>query len=910
LDKQDTATADRGGYFAIHPGDPDGSLAYQRMSSKDDSFRMPPAGSGVKPLTPDEVETIRLWILGGAKYKAFWAFVPPEESTLPAVSDPSWPRGPIDRFVMAGLDDAGLKPEKEADPATLARRASLVLTGLPPSVKSLDEFLNDKRPDAYERYVDKLMASPQYGEHQARYWLDAVRYADTHGLHFDNERSVWPYRDWVVRAFNEDLPMNKFALWQLAGDLLPHPTTEQLIATTYVRLNPTTNEGGAIAEEYLAKNTMDRVDTMGTVFLGLTVGCAKCHDHKYDPITQKEYYGLYAYFDSTADAPLDGNLLAPPPAIRAPNPQQEAVLLRWKKRRASIEDAVEKGAAQKWINGARTEPPIVGAWQIAGPYAAADFDKAFAGEFDPETAGKTPEWRDLKIELGKLTPGLVKKENAAAYLRTVISAPNAEDVVLRLGSDDGIKVWLNDKSVFENKVLRGLTADADKVTIRLKQGKNTLVFKIVNAGGADGFYMAVGDPRSDRINKVFADLQKPKTADERELASVYLDYGPESEAASEYMSLGKRISELENSLPMTMIAQEMPEQRETHLLSRGQYDLPKEVVQRGIPEALGTLPKDAPDNRLGLAEWITEDDNPLYARVTVNRIWQECFGMGLVKSAENFGSQGSWPSDPELLDYLAVELRKSGWSAKSIVRKIVTSATFRQASTTTAEKRTKDPENALLSRGPRFRMDAEVIRDQALKVAGLLVYKIGGHGVKTYQPPGLWSAIGYPASDTAKFVQDHGEALYRRSLYLFWKRTSPPPAMEVYDAPSREACIARRSRTDTPLQALVTMNDPQYVEAARVMANHLLKMPGDDQSRLTFAFESLTARKPNEKETAVILDQINKQRTHYAADKKAAVQLISTGEFPRDESLDPVEHAAWTVVCNMLMNLDEAVTIH
>lgn len=910
LDKQESATADRGGYQAIHPGKPQDSRLLARVSAQEDYMRMPPPDSGVAPLTKEQIETLRLWIESGAEYRAHWAFVTPVAGALPSVSDKTWARNPLDRFVLARLEEAGLKPAKTADKRTLIRRASLALTGLPPSPEETEAFLADKSANAYEKVVDRLLASPRYGEHQARYWLDAVRYGDTHGLHLDNERSIWPYRDWVVRAYNEDLPFDQFATWQVAGDLLPNPTTEQLIATGFVRMNPTTAEGGAIEEEFLVKNTFDRVDTFSTVFLGLTTGCAKCHDHKYDPITQKEYYGLFAYFNSTTDAPLDGNALAPAPAMRAPNPDQERMLKDYKTKLSSIESSVNQAEALEWVRMVHASPPTFSAWEISPVYSAADFDKAHETAFPPEKGDV--EWKPTEIVLGKLRTSIVVTANSAVYLRTTITSEKAGDVVLRLGSDDSIKLWLNGTLIHDNKALRALAPDQDSVNLPLKAGANTVLVKVVNAAGGDGFYVAYSDPKAERIERAFRSTQRPRMTEEdlREVSILYLTYGPASENQMSYLETAGALDLFEKSLPMTLIAQEMAKPRETRLLFRGEYDHPREVVDRGIPASLGALPKGAPNNRLGLAEWMVSKDNPLTARVYVNRVWQQHFGRGLVHSAENFGLQGEWPSNPELLDYLARKFVDEGWSTKKLHREIVTSATFMQDSAVTADKLERDPLNVLNSRGPRFRLDAEVLRDVALFASGTLVERLGGRGFKTYQPEGLWEAVAYPTSNTAKYVQDHGPEIYRRSLYLFWKRTSPPPAMSVFDAPTREACIVNRSRTNTPLQALVVLNGRQFVEAARNMAQRVIKARPETSGRIDYAFRIATGRPPTSKEAEILLNVFNSQAKHFSQDQEDAMKLLSVGESKRDQSIPPDVHAAWTMVCNTLLNLDETVTQH
>jgi len=906
LDTFSGATADRGGYRAITPGQPEKSALLTRINADTPEMRMPPPDADVKPLTPAEKQTLKQWIAEGAEYKDHWAFIAPKMPALPAVSNPKWPKNDIDRFVMARLDEDKLKPEPEADKATLIRRASLTLTGLPPTTKEVDAFLADKRPDAYERLVDRLLASPRYGENQARFWLDAVRYADTHGLHIDNERAIYPYRDWVVRAYNEDLPFNQFATWQLAGDLLPNPTLDEKIATGYIRLNPTTNEGGVIEAEFLAKNTMDRVDTTATVFLGVTMGCAKCHDHKYDPISTREYYGMYAFFNSTADSPLDGNLRLHPPVMKAPSPDQAKQLQIWAKDLRATEAATNLDAAKTWLLANAPDIPGVGKWEISGPYQAKDFDATFDANFAPK------DWRPYNLELDKPVDGIIGRENAAAYLRTKMTVAKDQTVTFRLGSDDAIRVWVNGTVVHEKKILRSLTTPPDEVKIALKAGVNDFQVEIVNSAGGDGAYVGFGDANSHRLAdaRVLATKSTLTQGESQQIQSAYLELGPASDASKHYRQVLNEYRTLDMAIPMTYVAEEMPKPREARILKRGQYDQPGDVVPRIVPTAFGAFPAKAPKNRLGLAEWITDPKNPLVARVFVNRVWQQHFGNGLVRSSEDFGNRGDWPTHPELLDYLAVRFVREGWSLKKLHKMILTSATYRQAATASKEKMAKDPENKLLSRAPRFRLDAEVIRDQALYLSGLLIERMGGHGDKPYQPSGLWEAIAYPISDTAKYMQDHGDELYRRSLYLFWKRTSPPPTMLLFDAPMRESCIVRRSHTNTPTQALATLNETGFVEDARAFAQRILKSKFGDDARLTYAFRMATGRAPSASEKQVLLQLLNEQRKVYRSRPADAVKTLSIGESPRDKTIDPVEHASWTIVCNLILNLDETLTQH
>lgn len=914
LDSFAGATAKRENGAAIVPGNPEASLAWRRISAKEDGLRMPPVHSDVKPLTAAQKETIRTWIAQGAMYTQHWAFRPPTKAAPPSVRDAAWVRNDVDRFVLASLEAASLRPEPEADRRTLIRRVSLTLTGLPPTQDEIKTYLEDRSAKAYEAMVDRYLASPRYGEHQARYWLDAVRYGDTHGLHLDNERSIYPYRDWVVRAFNQDLPFDRFTLWQLAGDLLPKPTTEQRIATGYVRMNPTTAEGGAIDAEFQAKNTFDRVDTTGTVFLGVTIGCAKCHDHKYDPFSQKDYYSLFAFFNSTADAPLDGNALLPGPVAKAPTPEQEAHMNRLTGEASAIEAGVDLATAEVWLMAQKPIPVELGKWEVAGPFEAKTFDEAFAQDFGPDPGGPEVkvERRPFELKTGVVVGNVVGKENAAAYLFGSVHAAAPRKLDVGLGSDDGVRVWVNGKLIHDQKVLRSPAVDQDRLTIELKAGNNDLLIKIVNSGGGDGVALTVGDPTSRRIADVAFALSFPSLRAKNlpELRRLFLELGPETTASSRYRALQAEIRALDAGIPQTLVAEEAPSPRPAFLLKRGQYDMPAQRVSRALPPALGTLSPYEAKNRLGLAQWLIRKDNPLVSRVFVNRIWQQHFGTGLVKTAEDFGNQGEWPSHPELLDTLAVRFIEDGWSVKDLHRLLLGSASFRQAATVSKAKLAKDPENRLISRGPRFRLDAEVLRDQALFVSGLLVEKPGGRGFRPYQPEGLWEAVAFADSNTARYVQDKGEGIYRRSLYLFWKRTSPHPTMLTFDAPMREACSVRRGRTNTPLQALVTLNEPAYFEAARALAERTIHAAPGDDARLAWAFERVTGRTPNAEERTLLLNALRRYRTRFAEAPSDAEGVLKVGDSPRDATIPAVEHAAWTLVCSTLMNTDEFLTQH
>ncbi len=798
LDTTDAAAGKlESGETLIVPGNSAKSELYRRISSTDADTHMPPADSG-KSLTPAKIELLKKWIDGGGQLKLHWSFITPKRSAPPEVKGAA-PTA-IDRFVLARLEKEGLQLSPPADKTTLIRRVTLDLTGLPPTLAEIDAFLADNSPDAYERVVTRLLGSPHYGEQMTRDWLDAARYGDTHGMHLDNERSMWPYRDWVIQAFNENKPFDQFTVEQMAGDLLPNPTVDQRVATGFNRCNVSTGEGGAIDEEFRVRYAVDRVATTSTVFLGLTLGCAVCHDHKFDPITQKEFYQLFAYFNSVADKGLDSNAFLPPPILQLATPEQAAQRGKLEQQVAAVEQAIAAEVAK-----------------VKLPESAS-------------TAGSASQsllaWAQSERH--------VKKSTLPKHLREIVKL------------------------------------DADKRSEQQQQQLRNYFIEHVYAESRPVF---------DPLHMQLADAKQ-------------------------------KLADLNTLIPSTMIMQEMETPRPAHILIRGAYDKPGDLVVPGVPRvippALGT---EAPKNRLALAKWLVHPQHPLTARVTVNRFWQHYFGTGLVKTAEDFGAQGEWPSHPELLDWLAVEFIESGWNVKHMQELIVMSATYRQSSHVTPELLKVDGENRLLTRGPRFRMDAEMIRDNALATSGLLVAKIGGRSVKPYQPSGLWEAIAYPTSTTAKFVKDEGEGLYRRSLYTFWKRTSPPPSMTNFDAPSRESCTVHRSRTNTPLQALNLMNDVQFVEAARRFAERVMAEGGAaDRDRAVFAFRLATARQPNDSELGIVLAVLKSHLEEYQNNAEAARKLIDFGDSKPNPALDASELAAWTMVANLILNLDETVT--
>lgn len=977
LDTQDGALADLGGHFAIVPGDPDASELLKRVATDDPDVRMPPPDSDYKALTAEQIDTLRRWIAEGARWEAHWAFIPPTQPAVPDVAGSEWPANEIDAFVLARMREKHLEPAPEASKETLIRRVTLDLTGLPPTIEEIDAFLADESADAYERVVDRLLKSPRYGEHLTRYWLDIARYGDTHGLHLDNRRSIWKYREWLIDAFNNNKPFDEMTIEQLAGDLLPEPTVMQQVATGFNRCNVSTSEGGSIPEECYVRNTVDRVDTFATVFLGLTMGCAVCHDHKFDPITQREYYGLFAFFNSFDENPLDGNAELHPPIIAVPSPEQEARQRKLQQQLDQLQreidlayDSVEYGDPHAqatpetfdrqdfiWVDDelpAAARPEHSGhEWQFVSapepvhrgdratrrtseglgqhfftaanpPLIVGDGDVLFAHVYlDPENP---PQQIMLQFHDGDWDQRAYWGENLIEFGRDGKPSRKRLGDLPANGQWVRLEIPVSEVGLSPGRLIDGWAFtqyggtvywDAAGITTRTPQDGSALqsqrLWELAVGDGAgleDAVREALKSPPGDRTD------EQRRTLRRYFLRNVYPGarelLGP---LVSRQEDLNQQLKALEESIPKTMVARELPEPKPAYVLRRGEYDKPGEQVPRLVPAVLPPLPDGAPSDRLGLAKWLVAPDHPLTARVAVNRWWQRYFGVGLVKTAEDFGVQGEPPTHPELLDWLASEFIRTGWDVKQLQKMIVMSATYRQSSQAPAERWRQDPQNRWLSRGPRFRMDAEMIRDQALFVSGLLVEKLGGPSVKPYQPAGLWEAVGYTDSNTARFSQDDGENLYRRSMYTFWKRTSPPPTMGTFDAPSREACTIRRARTNTPLQALALMNDKQFVEASRHFAQRTLKEGGQStQERLVWAFRSVTARKPTQEELDVLTSVLERHRQTFASRPVEATALIggattqlSPTHLDRDKSQDP-ELAAWTMLANLLLNLDEAVT--
>ena len=971
LDLAEGATAKTdSGAVAIVPGKSGESEIVRRLTAADASERMPPADSG-KSVTPEQIELIKRWIDEGAEFKPHWSFVTPSRPAVPEVEQKQAIRNPIDNFVLARLEKEGLAPSPAADKVTLIRRVTLDLTGLPPTIEEVDAFLADDSPEAYAKVVDRLLKSPRYGEHMARYWLDAARYGDTHGLHFDNERSLWPYRDWVIDAFNDNKPFDQFTIEQLAGDLLPDATVDQKIATGFTRCNVSTSEGGSIDEEVLVRYGIDRVETTSTVFLGLTLGCAVCHNHKFDPVTQKEFYQLFAFFSGINEAAMDGNQIAPPPIMKLPTPELTA-----KQQQLDAEIAkVNQTIAEELAKISYTDP---------NPYAKSVEATEFVWLDDAPPAGAKlegdSEWKFVTKAEGPVlsgekastrkAPGLSQHFFTGANPGLAIGEGDKLFAYVYLDPADPpktIMLQFNDGS-WEHRCFWGedliawgapnspahvamgplpkagewVRLEVEAAKVGLNSGASLNGWAFTQHGGTVYWDKAGSVTKTPQPGQSFESLAqweavekslaKP-TAPPPVVEAIKVEADKRSDAQKKLIrdhflenvyaktritfeplhkqraDLTKQRTDLENAIPTTMVTAEMATPRDTFLLIRGQYDQKGEKVAPGVPAILPPLPAGAPANRLGFAKWLVDPSHPLTARVTVNRFWQQFFGVGIVKTAEDFGSQGELPSHPELLDWLATEFIASGWNVRELQRLIVTSATYRQASRVTPEMAERDPENRLLARGPRFRLDGEVIRDSALFTAGLLVERPGGRGVRPYQPDGIWEAVAFLGSNTQNYKRDEGDALFRRSLYTFWKRTAPPPAFMTFDAPSREACVVRRARTNTPLQALLLMNDTQYVEAARNLGQKMMTSGGASAGeRLSFGFRVATARQPTPEEAAVLAKLLAAHLADYQADRGAAEKLVSIGVSPRNMALDVSELAAYTMVANLILNLDETVT--
>ncbi len=890
LDSFAGATKDRGGYQAVNPQAPEESELLARIYDADDP--MPPADAE-KQLTEKERELLSRWVKQGGQYAKHWAFVPPHKHRPPLREGV---RGNIDAFLAATMEKAGVDFAPEADKAVLARRASLVLTGLPPEPERLADFLADERPDAYERFIEERLASPRYGEHQARYWLDAVRYGDTHGLHLDNRRGIYPYRDWVVNAFNENMPLDDFITWQLAGDLLPNSTLEQELATGFVRMNPTTAEGGAIPLEFQAKNNFDRTETLGTVFLGMTLSCARCHTHKYDPITQTEYYRLFAFFNSTAEHSMDGNAYVYGPVAKVPkNPADWPDWKRFLKKRSNL---LRRAAMEK------TVPPsaLVEFAKPRAKWKASQWKQSPVLKAEA-TFPKEEDWKEAKGLPGAIPKSSLPKPGKALWVSFEVKTPEKQTLWLRFAGGAGSAVFINREEVsLQSSVSWGQVPIL--APLLLSKGTHHVHLKIAGSSASGPIKARLENPW-DAVAKAGS----LKTSNEEKRLLLLADSaGPFHKLgqSADALRLAREYAAKEPALTTSLIARDLSKPRETKVLRRGEYHLPVgDAIQPGVPSIMGTLPKNAPRNRLGLAQWLTSQNHPTASRVLINRVWQRTFGHGLARSPEDFGAQGQYPSHPELLDWLAVELQESGWNLKHMLRLMVTSRAFRQSSKRRHE--VDDPENRLFARGPSHRLDAETLRDIGLWAGRMLDFQMGGEGVKPYQPAGLWAALAHPASNTKRYLQDEGRRLYRRSLYVYWKRTSPHPMMTLFDAPSREASCVRRSRTNTPLQSLGLLNETQRVEMGRMLGERLLRERANDADRLDLLFNLLASRSPIHKEQTACLRLLDQMKQRYQQDEESAATLLAIGEATGKGALNIAEHAAWTQLASTVLASDAAI---
>jgi len=1081
LDLEESAFKSRPGHpDAIVPGNPEKSELIKRIESKDPHHLMPQSPQGeAKPMKPEEIAILREWVKEGAVYRPHWAFEKPSRPAPPAAaqSDP-WAKTPIDTFILARLKKEGLHPSPEADRETLIRRVTLDLTGLLPTPAEVKAFVNDKSPQAYEHLVDSLLARPAYGEDRARYWLDYSRYADTYGLHYDNSRDIWPYRDYLIRSFNSNKPFDQFAMEQIAGDLLPAKNLDPLIASGYVRLGVSSNEGGTIPEELRVNMARERTEAFGAAFMGLTVGCAVCHDHKYDPTTQKDFYALSAFFNNIEEKPFNGDRPVWAPAARLPLPQNEdaynRLLLKRSELAAQLQAArlQEHELVQRWLQSRQNMPQAVstdklamrlrldeGGGEVLKNSAPNAQPASFPiGKAKPQWGETTWLWPDFRMDsttrvmlgqtgdyeasqafssggwmmlrsapnyaIGSASGALISKMDSTQHSRGwdlavekgIISVelvnqapkdqpppksmpakkppvkpetfeyptpehlsakelgPNKADLKKAQAKKDGVKPppppkkpenppppdptprmaikvsttdplpldghWVHlfftyDGSgkaagvkIYINGALAKTSIASDTLgtaSIRTaapmqlgwrypdtNPAKETRYQDVRLYGRALTADEARRLPFEDYAAELTARPAGQWNADEFHAVSAFYFNSVDRNAQAirgQFAQLDAQLDKLSEGGPLTLVAWERPSLAYADVLSRGVYSARTERVEANTPHFLPPLPAGLPHNRLALAKWTVSPENPLTARVTVNRMWYELFGTGLVETTEDFGIMGQRPSHPELLDWLAVEFRDSGWNMKHMYKLMVMSAAYRQSAKTTPDLEQRDPRNMLLARGPRFRMDAEMLRDIALESGGLLGNKIGGPSVKPYQPANVWEQVSYPTSDTLNYVQDHADALYRRSMYSYVKRMAPMPDMDAFDAPMRDAVCTRRQRTDTPLQALVTLNDVQWVEAARALAQRVIEQGGQQpQQRIKLLGDILLAHDPPPQMSAVLEGSLAQMEKHYSADPKAAQALIAVGESKSHASIPAPELAAWTMVASEMLNLDETLT--
>lgn len=991
---------------AILPGQPDKSPLVRKIEAKNPKDRMPPPEAH-KTLKPEQLALLREWVKQGAVYEEHWSFLAPKPQAIPEVKHPEWARNAIDNFVLSRLEKEGLAASPETDRRSLIRRVTYDLTGLPPTPNEVEAFVADASLDAYEKVVDRLLTNPRYGEHRAHYWLDVARYGDTHGLHIDNFRNIWPYRDYVIKAYNQNKHFDQFVSEQLAGDMLPDKTLDSIMASAYVRAGISSGEGGTLTEELRVNNKRERTEAYGAAFMGLTVGCANCHDHKFDPITQKEFYRLTAFFNNLAENPFNDDRNDWPPILLVPKPENRVAYEETLAKKTAIERQIRDRRAQareliaKWL--AR---PIRGSRPVSseGLVVRLRFDEQKGDLFEDSSTGVrrkfaaatgapvvwgegTLFWPFMRMEISTHLElpevgdedGL-KPFSVATWLRphlrpnepkneglpdgVILSRADANQdgrgwqlvsskgrltfVLAHKLTDEAIQVETTDKvlevgrwnhllatydgsgkatgvSLYVDGVAQYLTVvkdglkDTASTTAPFEFGRTHPDSNPLRQSGFQDFRYYQRELSANEAARLpYADYvaevgRKPISAwseDEMHTVSEYffteLDE-PTQKLKARLSLLNQELDRLAKGGDIELVSAEAPTLAYADVLTRGAFGARTERVRPGVPHFLPGLPAGAPLDRLTLATWTVSPSNPLTARVTVNRMWSEIFGLGLVETTEDFGVMGARPSHPELLDWLALDFREHDWDVKRFYRQIVLSATYRQSARATPQKIDKDPNNRLLARGPRFRMDGEMLRDTALATSGLLVEKIGGPSVKPYQPAGVWEAGSHQVSDTKEYVQDHGEALYRRSLYTFWKRMATAPNMDALDVPVRDAACTRRQRTDTPLQALVLMNDPQWLEASRRLAERVIHESPIAGARLDTLGEILLARPWAPKEKAVLERALIKFQSTYGQDQAAAEKLLAVGESKRDAALPENELAAWMLVASAAMNLDAVV---
>lgn len=974
--EEDAKTALRNGRLPIVAGKPEESEIYKRVTASG-ARRMPPAYGGHDKLPDAQIALLRRWIEQGAVYERHWSFIAPKKNEAPHVQEAAWPRNPIDSFILSKLESEGLRPSPRADKATLLRRLTLDLTGLPPTPEEVTAFLRDESPDAYEKVVDRLLASPRYAERMAVRWLNAARYADTNGYQTDGPRDMWRWRDWVVKAYHKDMPFDQFTVEQLAGDLLPDATLDQKIATGFNRNHRTSAEGGIVNEEFRVEYVADRTETTSTVWLGLTVGCARCHDHKFDPISQKEYYSMFAFFNNIPERGFVWNFGNEAPTVKAPVPEQQKKIDDLDRRLTEAQHRLDglqpllAKAQKNWEKQIwREKKPLD--WTVTeGQKLHVTLDEAADGavmrvpgkvggaaHFDGKdfinagTSGPTFNYRDpftfaLWMNPESADGALLSRgedysegQQHGLYLmggklRLHVTF-RWTDLAMRLETEKPVALnqWQHVVVSYDGGMrASGVHIYLDGKPQAVKVLFDQLLWPMdtkkepwrIGAGGGLRFRGSLDDvrvfdraltpeeaavlPLMESVNQIATISPKARSAAQNDkLRFCFLERFAPAEAVrarSELAGIADERRKFLESVPTVMVMQEQSDVRDTFLLKRGAYDAHGDKVDVAVPAALPDFDPNLPKNRLGLAKWLVDRRNPLPARVVVNRYWAMLMGTGLVKTVEDFGSQGDLPANQDLLDWLAVEFMDQGWSTKRILKTMVMSATYQQSSKVTPELLQRDPENRLLARGPRFRLPAEMIRDSALSASGLLVEKLGGPPVKPYQPPGLWQEL----QGGGGYKEDEGDGLYRRSLYTYWRRTVAPPNMVNFDAPPREVCTVREGRTNTPMQALNLMNDVAFVEAARKLGERMIAEGGDDgPSRIDYGYRLVLAREPKAKEQKTLKDALDRFAAFYEGRPKDAEAFVSQGKSKRREGIAAPELASYTAVASILLNLDEAIT--